>query len=389
MAHPRRWLSGYVEALPLMSPDGTIGFRHIDFGGESTPMTPDADTTAIPIIRATGLTKRFRRATKEPGTVGALRHLFRPQYTEFTAVDGVDLTIMPGESVAYVGPNGAGKSTTVKLLTGILVPSEGEITVCGLTPFENRMQNARNIGVVFGQRTQLWWDIPMQESFRLLGDIYEVPAEEYRRTFAELVDFLDLSPLLGIPARQLSLGQRMRCDLAASLIHSPPVLYLDEPTIGLDVAVKARFREFIRFMHHQRGLTVMLTSHDLGDIEELCDRMIMIDKGTIVYDGALADVTRRFGWEQQLHLTLSEESPNGRSLSAAALGRHAHARVEQPDETHLTIFFDSREATSGELIRDLATALPIADIRIEEPSAESIIRKLYEGSLSFDAEVKG
>jgi ABC-2 type transport system ATP-binding protein len=352
-------------------------------------MTQDAETTVIPIIQASGLTKRFRRATKKPGTVGALRHLFRPEYTEFTAVDHVDLTIMPGESVAYVGPNGAGKSTTVKLLTGILVPSEGEITVCRLIPFENRMQNARNIGVVFGQRTQLWWDIPVRESFRLLGDIYEVPADEYKRTFSELVEVLDLSPLLNVPARQLSLGQRMRCDLAASLIHSPPVLYLDEPTIGLDVAVKARFREFIRFMHHQRGLTVMLTSHDLGDIEELCDRMIMIDKGTIVYDGALAEVTRRFGWEQQLHLTLSGESPDGSALSASALTRHAHVRIEQPDETHLTIAFDSREATSGELIRDLATALPIADIRIEEPSAESIIRKLYEGSLSFDAEVQG
>jgi ABC-2 type transport system ATP-binding protein len=240
-----------------------------------------------PIIQAKGLTKRFRRPVKQPGMAGALRHLFRPEYTDFIAVDDIDLAVMPGESVAYVGPNGAGKSTTVKLLTGILVPTSGHITVCGLTPFEKRMENARNIGVVFGQRTQLWWDIPVQGSFRLLGDIYEVPVDDYRRTFAELVEVLDLAALLPVPARQLSLGQRMRCDLAASLIHSPPVLYLDEPTIGLDVAVKARFREFIRFMHAHRNLTVMLTSHDLGDIEELCDRMIMIDKGRIVYDGAL------------------------------------------------------------------------------------------------------
>ncbi|HWV25457.1 MAG TPA: ATP-binding cassette domain-containing protein, partial [Thermomicrobiales bacterium] len=210
------------------------------------------DTNADPIIRATNLTKRFRRPVKKPGMAGALRHLVRPEYTDFIAVDDVDLRIMPGESVAYVGPNGAGKSTTVKLLTGILVPTSGQITVCGLTPFENRMENARNIGVVFGQRTQLWWDIPVRESFRLLGDIYEVPADEYKRTFDELIEVLDLGSLLTVPARQLSLGQRMRCDLAASLIHSPPVLYLDEPTIGLDVAVKARFREFIRFMHRQR-----------------------------------------------------------------------------------------------------------------------------------------
>jgi ABC-2 type transport system ATP-binding protein len=162
------------------------------------------------------------------------------------------------------------------------------------------------------------------------------------------------------------------------------VLYLDEPTIGLDVAVKARFREFIRFMHARRNLTVMLTSHDLGDIEELCDRMIMIDKGRIVYDGALKEVTRRFGWEQQLHLTFSEPGPRAASLGASALEKHAHVRIDQPDETHLTIAFDSRRATSGELIRDLATSLPITDIRIDEPSAESIIRKLYEGSLIFE-----
>ncbi len=295
-------------------------------------------TQRAPIIQAKGLTKRFRRPRKQPGLRGALRHLVRPHYDTFTAVDAIDLTISTGESVAYVGPNGAGKSTTVKLLTGILVPTAGEITVCDLTPFEQRMANARNIGVVFGQRTQLWWDIAVQESFRLLGDIYDVPADAYQRTLAELVDVLGLEPLLSVPARQLSLGQRMRCDLAASLIHSPPVLYLDEPTIGLDVAVKARFREFIRYMHEQRGLTVMLTSHDLGDIEELCERMIMIDRGKIVYDGALADVTRRFGWEQRLHLTFGEEAPGAGTAAASAIERHRHARRSagrHPPDDHL------------------------------------------------------
>lgn len=338
-----------------------------------------------PIIQTRGLTKRFRRPRTQPGIVGALRHLIRPSYDTLTAVDNIDLTINPGESVAYVGPNGAGKSTTVKLLTGILVPTSGHITVCGLIPFEQRMANARNIGVVFGQRTQLWWDIAVQESFRLLGDIYEVPAAEYRSTIAELIEVLDLQPLLNVPARQLSLGQRMRCDLAASLIHAPPVLYLDEPTIGLDVAVKARFRVFIRYLHEQRGLTVMLTSHDLGDIEELCERMIMIDTGRIVYDGALVDVTRRFGWEQRLHLTVGDEAPDAEAVARATLRRHRHARVGPVEGTVISITFDSREVTSGELIRDLASVLPIADIRIEEPSAESIIRQLYEGSLHFDS----
>jgi ABC-2 type transport system ATP-binding protein len=337
-----------------------------------------------PIIRASGLTKRFRRAVKAPGLRGAVAHLVRPRHETMTAVDGIDLAIHPGESVAYVGPNGAGKSTTIKLLTGILVPSEGEVAVRGITPWRHRIENAFNMGVVFGQRTQLWWDIPVQESFRLLGDIYQLDAATYRRTFEDLVEVLDLQPLLAVPARQLSLGQRMRCDLAASLIHSPPILYLDEPSIGLDVAVKARFREFIRAMHRERGLTVMLTSHDLGDIEELCDRMVMIDKGRIVYDGALGEITDRFGWERTLTITLSEPAPGAEADARAALGHRRGASVSQPSDTTLTIAYDGRAATSGELIRDLATRVPMADIDIQEPSAETIIRHLYEGTLRFD-----
>jgi ABC-2 type transport system ATP-binding protein len=342
------------------------------------------DTT--PIIRAAGLTKRFRRATRPPGLRGALVHLVRPRYETMTAVDGIDLTIRPGESVAYVGPNGAGKSTTIKLLTGILVPSEGEVEVCGISPWQHRIDNAFNMGVVFGQRTQLWWDIPVQESFRLLGDIYQLDTATFRRIFDGLVEVLDLQPLLGVPARQLSLGQRMRCDLAASLIHSPPILYLDEPSIGLDVSVKARFREFIRAMHRDRGLTVMLTSHDLGDIEELCERLVMIDKGRIVYDGALSEITNRFGWERTLALTLSEPTPNAGAAAAEALNHRSGATVAQPSDTELTITYDGRVVTSGELIRDLATHVPMADIDIQEPSAESIIRNLYEGTLRFDDE---
>lgn len=333
------------------------------------------------IISATNLTKEFKRAKKEPGFRGALKHLVRPEFREFTAVENVSFSIEPGESVAYVGPNGAGKSTTVKLLTGILVPSSGEVTVCGIHPFENRQANARNIGVVFGQRTQLWWDIPVVESLRMLGDIYDVPAAEFKQTFAELTDVLDLGPLLNVPARQLSLGQRMRCDLAASLIHNPPILYLDEPTIGLDVSVKARFREFIKHMHLERGLTVMLTSHDIGDIEELCPRMIMIDQGKVIYDGAFAEVTRRFGWEHRVVVTLTEEYPDAAATVSQVLPSHANATMASSSE--LAVTFDSRISTSGEIIRDLATSLPIADISIEEVSAENIIRNLYEGSLSF------
>lgn len=338
-----------------------------------------------PIISASHVSKRFRRAQKNPGFTGALKHLVKPVFAEFTAVDDVSFSIEPGESVAYVGPNGAGKSTTVKLLTGILVPSTGEVTVCGIHPFENRQENARNIGVVFGQRTQLWWDIPVIESLRMLGDIYDVPADQFKTTFDELSEVLDLGPLLSVPARQLSLGQRMRCDLAASLIHNPLILYLDEPTIGLDVSVKARFREFVKYMNAERGLTVMLTSHDIGDIQELCPRMIMIDKGKIIYDGAFAEVTRRFGWEQKVAVTLSSDDTVELDSLASTLPGHAH--VTQPSPEQIEVTFDSRLSTSGEIIRDLAMVLPIADIRIEETSAESIIRNLYDGALSFEDRV--
>ncbi len=344
-----------------------------------------AGLAPAPIIEATNLTKHFRRPIKASGLKGAVKHLFRHAYRDVVAVDGVDLRIMAGESVAYVGPNGAGKSTTVKLLTGILVPTAGTVTVNGLTPFANRVENARRIGVVFGQRTQLWWDIPVVESFRLLGDIYELPDDVYRASYGELVDVLDLEPLLRVPARQLSLGQRMRCDLAASLLHRPPILYLDEPTIGLDVSVKARFREFIRYMHRERGLTVMLTSHDLGDIEELCDRMVMIDSGKIVYDGALNEVTSRFGWERAVHLTLSDPNDVALAIAGETVAHRPGAVASQPDLSTLTVTFDSRECTAGELIRDLATTLSVTDIRIEEPSAESIIRRLYEGELRYDS----
>ena len=334
-----------------------------------------------PIVSAEGLVKRFRRPQKGPGLAGAVRHLLRSRHETVTAVDGVDLSIEPGESVAYVGPNGAGKSTTIKLLTGILVPSAGTVQVCGVRPHLDRQANARNISVVFGQRTQLWWDIPVIESFRLLGDIYAVPGPEYRRAVDELVDVLDLGPLLGVPARQLSLGQRMRCDLGAALVHAPQVLFLDEPTIGLDVAVKARLREFVGRMRVQRGLTVLLTSHDLGDIEELCPRMIMIDKGHIVYDGPFDEVTRRFGWEQKVVVTLAEGASGAAAPARRALARISPAIEETP--TGLVVTFDSRLISSGEVIKELAVALPVVDLALEETSAESIVRRLYEGQLSF------
>ncbi len=284
----------------------------------------------MPIISARNLCKTFRLPVKAPGTRGALQHLVRPRYEQKTAVAGIDLQIETGESVGYVGPNGAGKSTTIKLLTGILHPTAGEVRVNGLEPFRQRIANAQQIGVVFGQRTQLWWDLPVQDSLRLLGDMYRVPAVTFRRTWGECVELLDLQPLLGKTARQLSLGQRMRCDLAAALLHAPPILFLDEPTIGLDVAVKARIRHFIKEINQQRGVTVLLTSHDLDDIEDLCTRLVMIDQGQIVFDGALAAIKARFGGARQLHLFLGEITPQALRTAQTELPELLPQQIEQP-----------------------------------------------------------
>ncbi|MFL5806207.1 MAG: ATP-binding cassette domain-containing protein [Roseiflexaceae bacterium] len=338
----------------------------------------------MPLIEAHTLTKRFRLPVKAPGLVGALKHLARPRYEEKVAVDAIDLSIGAGESVGYVGPNGAGKSTTVKMLTGILVPSAGEVRVRELIPHRQRIENARNIGVVFGQRTQLWWDLPVQESLRLLGDIYEVPAEQFARSLRECMELLDLEPLLRKPARQLSLGQRMRCDLAAALLHAPPILYLDEPTIGLDIAVKERIRQFVKRINRERGVTVLLTSHDLGDIEDLCARLVMIDQGRIVFDGPLQAIRERFGRERVIHLLLRGALPSAVETARGALPELDSDSIQQPEPHHLAIQFDAVRLTAGAIAGRVLAMLPIDDMRIEEPSIESIIRQLYEGTLQFE-----
>jgi ABC-2 type transport system ATP-binding protein len=338
----------------------------------------------LPIIAAHALSKRFQRPLKEPGLAGALRHVVRPHYEEKIALDAIDLAVEPGEMVGYVGPNGAGKSTTIKLLTGILVPSEGEVQVEGHVPHRNHITVARRIGVVFGQRTQLWWDLPVQESFRLLGDLYQVPAKDFARTLVECVELLELGPLLRTPARQLSLGQRMRCDLAAVLLHAPPILFLDEPTIGLDVAVKTRIRAFIKTIQRERGVTVLLTSHDLGDIADLCQRLIMIDQGKIVFDGPLDTITTRFGRDRVIHLLLSEATHDAAARAQTALPELPTEAVRQPEPHRLAIAFDAAQITAGTIAGRLFPLLPVADLRIDEPTIETIIGRLYTGALSFE-----
>ena len=312
-----------------------------------------------------------------------MKHLFAAQYEDKVTLNAVNFDVTAGEAVAYVVPNGAGKSTTVKILTGILVPSGGTARVDCLDPHAKRMDNSRKIGVVFGQRTQLWWDLPVQESLRLLGDIYEVPPVLFEAKLKACNELLELEPLLKTPARQLSLGQRMRCDIAASLLHSPRILYLDEPTIGLDVSMQARIRQFISQINQAEGVTVLLTSHDLQDIEYICKRMILIDKGSIVFDGSLQAVKAQFDRSRVVHFKLREAVPGAEQITQTALSTVAPNATLTAQDYDVSVTFDPTQTTAANVVGAVMAALPVDDLKIEEPGIESIIRQLYEGKLKF------
>ena len=316
------------------------------------------------LIEAQGLGKTFRVRRR----AGRLRR----RIEEVAAVSDVTFGIEPGEMVGYIGPNGAGKSTTIKMLTGILVPSHGGVLVGGLDPSRKRTEVARNVGVVFGQRSQLWWDLPLIDSFDLLRRVYRVGDATYRTTLDELVTLLDLAPLLDVPVRQLSLGQRMRGDIAASLLHDPAILYLDEPTIGLDVVSKARVRDFLAQRNVERGTTVLLTTHDLDDIERLCERVMIIDHGKLLFDGGLTEVTERLGEERQLVVDLAQECP---PLSIPG------TRVVAVDGHRQRLAFKRSETSAAAVIAAVAAAAEIVELSIEEPDIESAIRRLYESGL--------
>ncbi len=299
---------------------------------------------------------------------GTLKTLFSREYVEKVAVDDVTVALEAGELVGYIGPNGAGKSTTIKMLTGILVPTSGSIEVAGLVPYERRKENARNIGVVFGQRSQLYWDLPLIESFELLRAIYAIPRERYRRNLDHFVAMLDMGEFLSTPVRQLSLGQRMRGDFAAAMLHDPQIVYLDEPTIGLDVVAKEAVREFVRRINHERGTTVILTTHDLADVERLSRRIVMIDNGTVIYDGEIEQIKTQYGTHRTLIVKLCESYPDFLI---------ADAEIESRDKLTVRLRFDRRTTTAESLIRRVADHYRISDLSIEEPDLESIIRRIY------------
>ncbi len=260
----------------------------------------------MPIIRTRDLCKTFRSVQRESGPAGAIRTLFSRKYVEKVAVRNVNMSLEPGELVGYIGPNGAGKSTTIKMLTGILVPTSGLIEVDGRVPYQSRQENAKHIGVVFGQRSQLYWDLPLIESFELLRAIYAIPSDRYAANLAHFTEVLEMGEFLQTPVRQLSLGQRMRGDFAAAMLHDPKIIYLDEPTIGLDIVAKEAIRDFVRAINEQRGTTIILTTHDLADVERLSHRIVLIDRGTIIYDGPIERIKEQYGTHRTLVVTMSE-----------------------------------------------------------------------------------
>lgn len=321
------------------------------------------------MITVSGLSKTFKVAKRAPGFRQAVKALFRREYNLINALEDVSFTIDTGEIVGYIGPNGAGKSTTIKVMSGILVPDRGKCEIMGYTPWKERVAHVRNIGVVFGQRSQLWWDVPVVDSFELLRDIYKIPPKEYKTNLELLTKTLDLDDLINTPVRQLSLGQRMRCEIAASLLHSPQILFLDEPTIGLDAVSKIAVRQFIKTINKEKNVTVILTTHDMNDIEELAKRILLIGKGKILYDGDLSNLRSRFVTQKTVTLDFRENNSPLNIPGTTMLTR-------SPERASMSV--DTQKISVSEVISQLSKRLDILDITVNAQPIEEIIVRLYE-----------
>jgi ABC-2 type transport system ATP-binding protein len=314
------------------------------------------------------LKKTFRVAERSSGLAGAIKGLVHREYRTLSALDGISFSLEQGELVGFIGPNGAGKSTTVKMLSGIMVPDSGRVEVLGMTPWKQRIETVRNIGVVFGQRTQLWWDLPVIESFQLLNDIYRIPKKSYERQFESSVELLNLKDLLNVPVRQLSLGQRMKCDLAAVLLHSPKILYLDEPTIGLDAVSKLAIRDIIGRINREQGVTVILTTHDMDDIESLCRRVMVINHGRIFMDGSLQQLRALVTTERRLIVDLEDSTIPLSDPDAEIIKRDGHRVWMRFDPTRIAVH---------DLIKRITGTHQVRDLFVENPPIEEIIARLY------------
>lgn len=321
------------------------------------------------MIEVEALNKSFKVAKRNAGIGSAIKSLFNPQYSTVQALRNVSFNIDEGEIVGYIGPNGAGKSTTIKIISGILVPDSGKCNILGCTPWKDRINHVKNIGVVFGQRSQLWWDVPVIDSYHLLKDIYKVPSKEFQKNLDLLTETLDLSSILLTPVRQLSLGQRMRCEIGASLLHDPKILFLDEPTIGLDAVSKIAVRNFVKTINKEKKITVILTTHDMSDIEALAERIILIGRGTILYDGKLTELKSRFVDHKTLTVDFSEKDIDINIKGTTILSM---------SKERLSLSVNVNEVKVSDVITQLSNQLDIIDISVDSRPIEEIIVDLYK-----------
>ncbi|MBN2300163.1 MAG: ATP-binding cassette domain-containing protein [Acholeplasmataceae bacterium] len=335
------------------------------------------------MIKVENLTKTFIKYEKEKGLMGMLKAFFNAKKVEKIAVNHINFEIQPGEIVGYIGANGAGKSTTIKMLSGILTPTEGTVSVFGLDPKKDRIAHAYNIGVVFGQRTQLWWDLPLTETYTILKEIYNVSDEDYKKRMEFFNEVLNIDDFIKSPVRTLSLGQRMRADIAASLLHNPRVLFLDEPTVGLDVVAKQKMREAIKLMNKTFNTTVILTTHDLDDIEELCKRIIIIDEGKLIYDGSLTKIKKEYGFMKNVIFEMKDAFFEDINLNEVFKLKPDELKQEK-NVNKLNITFDKRKITVSEITDLIMKKYAVIDIEINETHIEDIVRNIYEHGLNHD-----
>ena len=329
------------------------------------------------IIKVKDLVKTYKIIEKEDGLIGYFKNLIKSKYKEFTAVNHINFEIQEGELVGYIGENGAGKSTTIKMLTGLLTPTSGEVVVDELVPNKNRIENNKKIGAVFGQKTQLWWDLPVIESFRLIKKMYKIPDGEYRKNLKKFSEILELDDLLEKQVKNLSLGQKMRCEIAATFLHNPKIVYLDEPTIGLDVLVKERIRAFIKEINKEKNTTVILTTHDLKDIEDVCDRIILLDKGQIIYDGEKEKFKETYGKQVIAQILVKNKT----SLITTETINDEFEVVEESDE-QVKIRFNHDKYTIMDIVNRISNYCEITDMHIEEQGLEEILKEIYRGEIT-------
>lgn len=327
-----------------------------------------------PIITIQNVTKEFKVLNRREGLKGSFKDLFSRDYKIVRAVDNISMNIEQGEIVGYLGPNGAGKSTTIKMMTGVLEPTSGEILVGGNVPYKNRAKNAQEIGVVFGQRSQLWWALPLIESFKLLKDIYQIADREYENMLEMYRSLADIEPLLHKPVRQMSLGQRTLSDILAAFLHNPKIVFLDEPTIGLDVSMKSKIRELIHALNKEKNTTVILTTHDMGDVDALCRRIVIIDKGKMLYDNDIEHLKGFFGSYRTLKIRVDGILSERAEEVTAQLPDFSVSA----DEEWISVLVDEERATVMEVLNQLRSSFDIRDMQLEEISTEDVIKKIYE-----------